>query len=166
MVVGVEILRLVLDVEPLPDEGLGPGDLALLVALLPHHRLMARRRRTSPQKKNPTGLRPRRRLSLYKEGAGGRARKPQISDQFGSAQKWNPGFLAGDPPQILEAKWAPRRGNGAANLAGDHTPPNRTGEARGRLREVAAGNAAATKERVPRHDLVGQRGEHHAGAWS
>lgn len=68
MVVGVEILRLVLDVEPLPDEGLGPGDLALLVALLPHHRLMARRRRTSPQKKNPTGLRPRRRLALYKEG--------------------------------------------------------------------------------------------------
>lgn len=45
MVVGVEILRLILDVEPLPDEGLGPGDLALLVALLPHHRLMARRRR-------------------------------------------------------------------------------------------------------------------------
>jgi hypothetical protein len=134
----VEILRLVLDVEPLPDEGLGPGDLQVRSGrgsnkpprstngsaknqqkklrggdapcsscCSPPSSSSHGTPAASPPKqqhKNPTGVRPRRRLSLYKEGAGGRARKPQISDQFGSAQKWNPGFLAGDPPPNLGGK--------------------------------------------------------------
>ena len=36
IVIRMEILRLALDVEPHPDRGLGPGDLALHVDLLPH----------------------------------------------------------------------------------------------------------------------------------